>query len=64
MIAFNLGVEVGQMIALSAMLAVILLWRRLPGFGRTSVAANVAIMTAGFVLMGFQLGGLVYGAPA
>lgn len=64
MISFNIGVEIGQLIALSIMLAVILLWRRLPGFGRTSVAANVVLMTAGFVLMGFQLGGLVYGAPA
>ena len=64
MISFNLGVEIGQLIALGAMLAVVLLWRRLPGFRRTSVAANVALMIAGFVLMGFQLGGLVYGAPA
>ena len=64
MISFNIGVEVGQIIALTLMLGVILFWRRLPAFGRMSTAANVAIMTAGFVLMGWQLGGLVYGAPA
>lgn len=62
MISFNIGVEVGQMIALTLMLGVILLWRRLPGYGRMSNAANVAIMTAGFILMGYQLGGLAYGA--
>jgi hypothetical protein len=48
---------------LALKLGVILFWRRLPAFGRMSTAANVAIMTAGFVLMGWQLGGLVYGAP-
>jgi hypothetical protein len=64
MLSFNLGVEVGQLIALSLMLAVIALWRRAPGYGRLSVLANVLIMTAGFVLAGYQLGGLAYGDAA
>ncbi|WP_411288670.1 HupE/UreJ family protein, partial [Phenylobacterium sp.] len=63
MLSFNVGVEIGQLIALSLMLALILGWRSLPGYRRMSTAANVVIMTAGFVLIGFQLGGLVYGAP-
>ncbi|MDO9431804.1 MAG: HupE/UreJ family protein [Phenylobacterium sp.] len=64
MLAFNVGVEIGQMIALTLMLALILIWRSLPGYRRLSTAANVLLMTAGFVLIGFQLGGLVYGASA
>ena len=64
MLAFNVGVEIGQMIALTLMLALILIWRSLPGYRRLSTAANVLLMTAGFVLIGFQLGGLAYGASA
>ncbi|MFZ5684635.1 MAG: HupE/UreJ family protein [Pseudomonadota bacterium] len=64
MLSFNVGVEIGQMIALTFMLALILVWRTLPGYRRMSTAANVVLMTAGFLLIGFQLGGLVYGAPA
>lgn len=64
MLSFNVGVEIGQMIALTLMLAFILIWRSLPGYRRLSTAANVVLMTAGFVLIGFQLGGLVYGASA
>ena len=54
-IAFNVGVEIGQMIALSAMLVLILVWRRRAGFAREAVAANGAILFAGFVLMQAQL---------
>jgi hypothetical protein len=64
MLSFNVGVEIGQMIALTFMLALIMVWRTLPGYRRMSVAANVLLMLAGFVLIGFQLGGLVYGDPA
>ncbi len=52
MISFNIGVEVGQLIALSVILAVMVLWRRTASFGRLSIAANVLIMTAGFALIG------------
>jgi hypothetical protein len=64
MLSFNVGVEIGQLIALTLMLALIMAWRSLPSYRRMSTAANVVIMTIGFVLIGFQLGGLVYGAPA
>ena len=57
LISFNVGVELGQLIALAVLLGVILLWRRTPVFGRTAIAANVLILTAGFVLMGYQLAG-------
>lgn len=59
LIAFNVGVEIGQLIALAAILIVMTRWRATPSFARQAYAANVLMMTAGFALMGFQLVGLV-----
>jgi hypothetical protein len=59
LVAFNVGVEVGQLIALSLMLALILWWRRSKDFARQAVVANVFILVAGFVLMQEQLAGYV-----
>lgn len=56
-LAFNAGVEIGQLLALSAILIVMNFWRRTDAFGRQAFAANVALMAAGFVLIGFQLTG-------
>lgn len=56
-LAFNVGVEVGQLIALTAILIVMGFWRRLPSFHHQAFAANVVLMTCGFVLMGYQLTG-------
>jgi len=64
LIAFNLGVEIGQLLALTAMLLLILAWRRTRAFGRTAFAANLAIMTAGFLLVEFQLAGYFLGETA
>jgi hypothetical protein len=61
LIAFNLGVETGQLLALTAMLLLVLAWRRLPSFGRTAFLANGAIMTAGFLLVEYQLAGFFLG---
>jgi hypothetical protein len=57
MLAFNVGVELGQLLALSAILIAMGFWRRTAGFGRQAFAANTALMTAGFVLIGYQLTG-------
>jgi hypothetical protein len=59
LLAFNVGVEIGQLIALAAILAVMNRWRATPSFMRQAYAANVLMMTAGFVLMGCQLAGLI-----
>jgi hypothetical protein len=56
-VSFNIGVEIGQMLALTAVLIVISFWRTRPGFLRHSFAANTVIMTAGFMLVGYQLAG-------
>jgi hypothetical protein len=57
LLAFNLGVEIGQLLALAAILIVMGYWRRMPGFWRHAYTANVVMMSAGFVLMGYQLTG-------
>jgi hypothetical protein len=57
LVSFNVGVEIGQLIALTVMLGLILLWRRAKGFAWQAVIANVFILTAGFVLMQEQLTG-------
>ncbi|UGV26950.1 HupE/UreJ family protein [Rhodopseudomonas boonkerdii] len=59
LLAFNVGVEVGQLLALGAILIVMGYWRRTDGFWRHAYTANTAIMTAGFVLIGYQLTGLL-----
>jgi hypothetical protein len=56
-ISFNVGVEIGQIIALTAVLIGISYWRRHPGFLRHSFAANTVLMTGGFILTGYQLAG-------
>jgi len=61
MIAFNVGVEIGQILALSAILIAMTAWRSRPVFQRQAYAANVVLMTLGFVLMGYQLTGYVVG---
>ncbi|MEO1226588.1 MAG: HupE/UreJ family protein [Pseudomonadota bacterium] len=57
LIAFNVGVEVGQLLALAAILVVMRYWRATPSFARQAYAVNVLMMTAGFALMGFQITG-------
>ncbi len=58
-ISFNVGVELGQLLGLSAILIAMGFWRRTPSFGRYAFAANVVVMTCGFVLTGYQLAGYV-----
>jgi hypothetical protein len=64
MISFNVGVEIGQLIALSIILFLMIPYRRTSGFLRSAVFANVLLMTAGFVLAGYQIAGYVLGPVA
>ena len=59
LIAFNIGVEIGQILALAAILTAMAHWRRTAAFARQAHAANMALMTAGFVLIGLQLTGYI-----
>lgn len=57
LIAFNVGVEIGQLIALAMILIVMSFWRKTDNFLRHAYTANVALMSAGFLLIGYQLTG-------
>lgn len=58
LIAFNVGVEIGQLLALGAILIVMGFWRRTRSFWKHAYTANVAMICAGFVLFGYQVVGL------
>jgi hypothetical protein len=57
LLAFNIGVEVGQLLALAVILIGMSYWRRTTSFLRHAYTANVVMMSAGFVLVGMQLTG-------
>ena len=57
LIAFNVGVELGQLMALALILTAMTHWRARPAFARQAYAANVLMMVAGFALMGLQITG-------
>ena len=57
LVAFNVGVEIGQLLALSAILIAMGYWRRTASFERHAYTTNVVVMSAGFLLMGYQLAG-------
>jgi hypothetical protein len=57
LIAFNIGVELGQLLALGAILIAMSFWRKTPSFWKHAYLANVVLMALGFTLMGYQLVG-------
>ena len=57
LLAFNVGVEIGQLLALAAILIAMSYWRRSNSFLKHAYSANVLIMIAGFMLIGYQLTG-------
>ena len=56
-LSFNVGVEIGQIAALSVMLVLLALWRKRPSFARFSVLANTGLVYAGVLLLLMQLHG-------
>lgn len=62
-VSFNVGVEIGQLVALSMMLILVNAWRAVGSFDRQAIAFNLLLMFAGFTLAAYQLGGFFY-APA
>jgi len=57
LLAFNVGVEVGQLLALSVVLIAMSYWRRSPSFLRRGFTANMVLLLAGLLLVGYQLTG-------
>jgi hypothetical protein len=60
LIAFNVGVEIGQLLALGMILIAMGYWRRTSAFTRHAYTTNVVLMGAGFLLMGYQLAGYFF----
>ena len=56
-VAFNVGVELGQLLALSVLIAFVMAWRASRRFSRHAIAFNVALMFAGFLLAAQQFAG-------
>jgi hypothetical protein len=61
-LSFNVGVEVGQFLALTGILIALTYWRSHPAFFRHTFAANALVMACGFLLVGYQMSG--YFLPA
>jgi len=57
LIAFNIGVELGQFMALIFIVIAINFWRNLSSFQRFSSITNTMLMSAGLMLMGLQMTG-------
>ena len=56
-ISFNVGVEIGQACALTAVLIALSYWRMRPGYIRHAFATNTLLMAGGFILVGYQVAG-------
>ncbi len=57
LLAFNVGVEIGQFIALLFILIALDFWRRHKSFYTFSMATNTLLMTGGLILFGYQMTG-------
>jgi hypothetical protein len=56
-VSFNVGVEIGQFLALTGILIALTYWRTREGFLRHAFATNAIVMACGFLLVGYQLSG-------
>lgn len=56
-VGFNVGVEIGQCLALTAVLIVLSVWRTRPGFLQHAFITNTLLMVGGFILVGYQVAG-------
>ena len=61
MLSFNLGVEIGQIMALIFLLGIFFGLRSLRQFGRIAIGANMTLFAAGLVLFGLQMTGFFVG---
>ncbi len=64
LLAFNLGVEFGQLMALSVIVLAVFGWQRRSAFAFQAAVANWFIMVGGFLLVGIQLTGYWLGSAA
>lgn len=55
--AFNIGIELGQIMGLTIILLAMSYWRRSGRFMSHAYNANVALMAGGFIFVGYQMTG-------
>jgi hypothetical protein len=60
-LSFNVGVEIGQFLALGMILIFLSWWRTTRSFERGAFATNTLLMAGGFMLVGYQLTGFFVG---
>ena len=60
MLSFNVGVEIGQAIALTCIVVVLGQWRRSGSFIKQAFGANTVLMSLGFILAGYQFAGYLW----
>ena len=63
-VSFNIGVEIGQVLALTAVVILLSYWRTSRNFFHYAFATNTALMVVGMVLVGYQLAGYFVAARA
>lgn len=57
LLGFNLGVEIGQFLALGLVLLILSVWRNYSSYLKFSNLTNILLMAAGFLLFGLQMTG-------
>ncbi len=62
LLAFNVGVEIGQILALAVILIAMGYWRKTSAFFRQAYTVNVVMMSLGFMLMGYHISGYLVAA--
>jgi len=61
-ISFNIGVEIGQFLALGLIVILLDWWRETKSFEKGAFVTNTLLMTGGFLLVGYQITGYFVGA--
>ena len=59
LVAFNVGVEIGQVMVLTVVVLLLDAWRQRPSFTRYAFAANVALIAVGLALTAYQIEGYI-----
>jgi hypothetical protein len=62
-ISFNIGVEIGQILALSIVFIALSVWRSRGSYLRYAFFTNTALMAGGFLLVSFQLSSYLLQPP-
>lgn len=63
-VSFNVGIEIGQLLALTAVLIALSYWRTRPGYMSYAFMTNTVLIAGGFLLMGYQVAGHFLAARA